>query len=1225
MHVGRHPLWSLLSLLCAAPLLPAQEVDVLRGRVTGLDSVPIALARVTAMSLSTRVSRTVRTDTKGRYLLTFPNGDGTYVVSVTAIGFAPKQFQLKRLADEDVLIGDARLGPATTVLDLVTVVGGRKKVARDKGSEPDIGGSEQELLADAVAYSAQDDFATLAASIPGIRLVPGTNGDPSGFSALGLGADQNSTSLNGGLGILANPPLDARISSSLALSPYDVSRGGFSGAQLSVRTTPGGFYRTHTGTVQMNLPSLQWTDRAARAWGQQFAALTLSEGLSGSIIPNQAFYSVAYQISRRQSDQRSLMNADWSHVDATGLAADSARHLLQTLDALGVPASAARVPSQARADRASVIGSFDLAPQASLAGTAFNLTVTAAWNRSDPIGIVATSMPSYGGERTNGNGAVQLRHSTYLPIGLLSESTLGTNVVRADGRPFAVLPSGHVLVASMFPDSTRSVASVYFGGNSQLAAQSHSSTIFATNQLSWFSENAKHRLKLATELRRDGVWLGAGGNTLGTFTFNSLADLASGRPSAFTRQIGATNTTADSWTGAVSLGDSYRPIRNVQVQLGVRLDGTRFDGSPAYNFTLDSIFQTQNDRVPNRVYASPRLGFSWVYGKSAAITASDGETSLSRAVVRGGVGVFQQTPTAMLLTSALSTTGLPDALQQVTCSASAAPTPVWASYGRSTAAIPTECTTGSTSFAANAPDVVFFARDFAAPRSVRGNLQWSGAILGNRAMLTANITYSLNLHQASTVDLNFSGVPRFQLASEAGRPMFAALEDIAPLTGASAVRDAQVSSLFNRVNERRSDLRSASREVSLSLSPTARSRSWSWRFNYLWAVYRDQQRGFGSSTAGSPLAVDWARSAMDARHQVIYAVNYNWMDLVRIGWTGSLRTGTPFTPVVNGDINGDGYAFNDRAFIVDPAHAADATVAAGMSQLLQNATAAVRRCLTRQLGLIARRNSCDGPWTHATTLTLTLNPLKLGLPQRAVLAIQVSNPLGAADLALHGKTQLRGWGQTPFPDPVLYAVRSFDRNSRAFRYDVNTRFGSPNPAFSTIRQPVVVTLRVQWNLGATQERQNLVNVLDRGRRSVGQRVAAPSLSRALSSGLTNPMSAILRQTDELKLTGEQADSLAVINSQYVDQVQTIWSRLSTAFADLPDDYGRGEMYRQYRRARESVVDLLIQVAPRVTVLLTPEQRRLLPAFVADYLNVRYLRSIRSEAISDRSSAYYYFF
>ena len=55
----------------------------------------------------------------------------------------------------------------------------------------------------------------MAASLPGVTLVPGADGDPSGFSVHGLGTDQNNTTLNGQTFGGANLPRDAAVSSSL--------------------------------------------------------------------------------------------------------------------------------------------------------------------------------------------------------------------------------------------------------------------------------------------------------------------------------------------------------------------------------------------------------------------------------------------------------------------------------------------------------------------------------------------------------------------------------------------------------------------------------------------------------------------------------------------------------------------------------------------------------------------------------------------------------------------------------------------------------------------------------------------------------------------------------------------------------------------------------------------------------------------------------------------------
>jgi hypothetical protein len=99
-------------------------------------------------------------------------------------------------------------------------------------------------------------------------LIPGLDGDPSGYSVLGLTQDQNNTTLNGLDFGGSNIPRDAGVSSSLATAPYDVSRGGFSGGQMNLRTRSGTNFKVRSGSLNLDSPSLQWTDPAARQLAQ---------------------------------------------------------------------------------------------------------------------------------------------------------------------------------------------------------------------------------------------------------------------------------------------------------------------------------------------------------------------------------------------------------------------------------------------------------------------------------------------------------------------------------------------------------------------------------------------------------------------------------------------------------------------------------------------------------------------------------------------------------------------------------------------------------------------------------------------------------------------------------------------------------------------------------------------------------------------------------------------
>src|SRR4051794_20484410 len=212
----------ILFIIAAAliPMVPpakvwAQQADVIRGRVTGPDSAAVAGVQITVTSIAGNVSRTAKSDRNGRFTVTFPSGDGDYMVKFAALGYAAKNFEIKRAADEDILIADARLTKIGTVLDAVEVRAERQKVDRSERAAPDISGTETPLTNSAVPANLMGDLAAMAASLPGVQSVPGQDGGADGYSVLGLGADQNNTTLNGMQFGGSSLPRDASVSSSL--------------------------------------------------------------------------------------------------------------------------------------------------------------------------------------------------------------------------------------------------------------------------------------------------------------------------------------------------------------------------------------------------------------------------------------------------------------------------------------------------------------------------------------------------------------------------------------------------------------------------------------------------------------------------------------------------------------------------------------------------------------------------------------------------------------------------------------------------------------------------------------------------------------------------------------------------------------------------------------------------------------------------------------------------
>src|SRR6185312_11601540 len=606
--------------------------------------------------------------------------------------------------------------------------------------------------------------------------------------------------------------------------------------------------------------------------------------------------------------------------------------------------------------------------------------------------------------------------------------------------------------------------------------------------------------------------------------------------------------------------DVWRSTPNLLITYGARGEATRFVDAPAYNPAVEQLFGVRTDRMPDPIGVSPRLGFLY------NVPGSRGRPLGS---VRGGIGEFRNLIDPTLLAASSASTGLPNGATQLACFGSAVPAPNWAAMEANAAAIPSQCASGAgSSFSDPASIVRAIAPDFTATRSWRANLAWSGTAL--KSPYTLEVTASHNLNQRSTRDLNFSGVPRFVTSDEA-RPVFASARDIVPSTGVVSPVDARVSSSYGAVDEGVSDLRSESRQLSLTIRPYLGRNMprylGDFIIGYTLASVRDEERGFDFATFGDPSQRDWARGALDARHQFVVQGVIHAAPGMNLYVSGHLQSGLPYTPMVRTDVNGDGIA-NDRAFVFDPARTTDLTLASGMRSLLANTSAGARDCLLRQLGAAAARGSCEGPWSASLNTSLFISGDQVLNMPRVGVTIGLANVLGGLDQLLHGSNNLRGWGTTPAPDPVLLDVRGFDATTERFLYAVNPRFGSTSTSSNTIRAPFRLTLDVSVDLAPPQTKQQMDRWL--GEAGRGAHVSSDDLVRRFQRTVPDPYAEVIQQADSLLLTQQQIVELQRADDRYRSHVDSTWTALARYLAALPDAKSEADAFRTTDRTTDDV-------------------------------------------------------
>ncbi len=1187
--------------------------DIIMGKVTTPDNAPVVNARVEVTSAETGITRRKSTNDQGEYSIIFPDGGGTYRLRVTYLGYAPYQGTLARQADEDRLVANIRLTRAPQVLAAVTV---RAANPRDNANDrPAAGGTERNLSPAQLDRLPIDkgDLTNVASLAPGVVSTSGTDSTAATFSVAGQPTNQNQITLDGLSFGSGSVPSEAVRSTRVITSTYDVSRGQFTGGQVA-STTRGGTNNLQ-GVVSYSLrdPELEFVDESSASFGQKYQQNSLNLGAGGPIVEDEAFVFGAASVSRRTNPLSSLLAANAQTLSRLGASPDSVGRFLARLSSIGVAPTLPGVPDERLADNASAIVRFDWS-----LGDLHNLTARGDWRGSlqDGTRISPFSVPSTGGNlRTMGGGGL-ISLTSHLD-GFINEARMYQSSDRQNTEPYLIAPDGRVTVSSILDDGTRSVTNLQFGGNPSLPQETHNRLLEASDEVSWVSKGGAHRVKLGGLLNQDRSTIGTVANRYGTFSYNSLGDLEANRPASFSRTISGRDRLAGSNNAALYLGDAWRRSAAFQMTYGLRLEGTRFPRSPELNPEIVSLFGRSTDRSPTEVHLSPRVGFTYFLGArqqgGQAGAGAQGGPGGQRGgfagfnatswILRGGVGEFRGKIPSTLVANAVEATGLPGGQSVLTCVGTAVPTPDWNAYLADPASIPTQCTDGS---AGSVPstfgqrrNVTIFEDGFGAPKVWRGSLGASRRFFERYSFnVDGSVAYGVN--QIGSRDLNLDASPKFTLAAEGGRPVFAVAPAIVPGTGAVSILGSRLHPEYGSVSELTSELRSLSTQVTVSLGGLT-LQGITLNGSYTFLRSRDQQNGFGAGgTAGDPSVVQWATSDLERRHSMLGTVTVpvrTWLDLTAIG---RLTKGAAYTPGVSGDVNGDG-SRNDRAFIFDPAGTADSAVANGMSRLLASSTGSAHDCLQQQIGIVAGRNSCAAPFTPALDLQLNFKPDGLGLQRRLTLSLQLQNALVGLDQALHGSDRLHGWGQPVFPDRTLLFVRGFDPATQQYKYQVNEHFGVQNGSRSAFRVPFQIGLQGRLALGQDPSRQGFGQIF--GGQN-GQPQTRDDFKARMARLVPNPFLGTLAVNDSLQLalTAGQREKLTMLSDSLAPRAD----KLIGEIADILSGAGRapdpavvgakmiGKTNEARKLAEQAIADLKATLTAEQWAKL-PERLKTVPA------------------------------
>jgi hypothetical protein len=1176
-----------LTFVAVRPAHAQGDVDIIVGTVTDATGKPVPGASVEAFSIETEVTRSTHTNDKGQFRILIDAGGGQsqYRISVKAIGKAPQIYNVMRQPDDDRIVLNVKMGDqAQRISDLVATSGRRPNLDQAE-SRATAGEAVHTINGDQAMRLPIDasDLSALAALAPGVILTGATDSTAASFSVAGQSAASNTYVVNGLTTTNTTLPQDAVRSTRVITNTYDVSRGNFSGGMVSVTTKSGGNRVTGSLSSYSVNNTLSWGGVSGNQFQAGQSQQSLGAGFGGPLKRNVTSLFGSFQYNHSASPVASLNVADPATLSRLGVSPDSVTKFINLVSATGLTDKAGGIAPNQSNDRFNGIFRFDWN-----AGQTHVISFTGSVNSSsnEPQRIGSTSLPQVGGTSSSKSASGSMRVSSRFNSGLINSLNGGYSYNNSNSSPYLFAPAGRVTSFSTVDSGLLTFTTLGFGGNSGFPTSSTTNTVEVTDELSLLSPAGAHRWALGLYGNTASFSNDVTNNRNGTFTYATLGDFESNDPSTFTRTLQPTIRSGESYNEAIYLSDAWRiPLSkrnttaaataagegapngggrggfgggfgggggggrggrgggggfggggggagNLQLNYGVRLEHSSYGGAPATNEDVLNEFHVDTHVLPTETYVSPRIGFSY------AIPAPEQQGSAQRGfapplwTIRGGVGVFRGTMPSTLPSTAQGQSGLLNAQTQLYCTGDAVPIPDWSDYINDPSTIPDECLDNSSTPVINGiPVVTVYDPNYGASKTKRASLGFTRRITP-RVSFNVDASYIRGVGQAASKDLNLNDSPIFSIGSENNRPVYADPAQIVTSTGAIPLAASRKDINFGQVNEVFSALQNSTKQVTFNVSGTT-SKQINLSFSYTLMYARDQGGsgggfgggfGGGNQTAGDPNDYEWGTSSSDRRHNFQAQISWPITPAFELTSNMGMVSGRPYTPVVSGDINGDGSGNNDRAFIFDPATTTDTAISNGMSRLLKETSGNARKCLEAQIGQIAGRNTCYGPWQP--TLAFQMNWRPAMFDRRLAVSLSTQNLLGGLDEWINGPDNIKGWGGNASPDNHLLQVKGFDPTSNQFVYVVNERFGNTSSAATARRSPFQLQVALRYAIGYDPRTQQIQQLS----RSLG---GASSGLGALDSAMAryrrqNVATQILARKDSLVLSKDQVTKLQAL-------------------------------------------------------------------------------------------------
>jgi hypothetical protein len=969
---------TLLYITCTTTIY-AQGVTTasINGRVTDDKGEPLPAATILAVHVPSGTPYGTTTRNDGKYNLNGLRVGGPYTITVSYVGYKTQKKENVFLELGQSLTLNFTLTTTSVKLSEVTVVGARNAII----SSDRTGATER------VSAKQVQEIPTISRSLTDLtKLSPLFSG--TSYSAAGRNSRYNNIQLNGtqfndlfglgagapGSGVGANAiSLDEIQEFQIVVAPYDVRYGGFTGGGINAITRSG--TNTWEGSAYGYGRNQDFAGVSPDSKKEKLANFNnYTEGirLGGPIMENKLFFFVNAELSQYNYPWANLSLTPQGPANAAAYA-DSMKNILASKYNFSTGSDASYNATQ---PNAKVFARFDwnISQQHKLTFSYSYLNGKAdrdySYTRSANNTLSFDSYLYLLKNRTS-NGVLQL-HSTF-GNNMSNELTLGYTTI-LDNR----VPKNNAMPLVQVDQSG---LRMYAGPDRYSSANMLNQAIVeVTDNFTYSTGN--HVFTFGTHNEFFSFKNLFMRSFYGYYTFNSLADLAAGNIGYYQRvesrtsdPLQAASFSANQY--GVYAQDEWSGIQNLKLTLGVRFDLPTFPTATSANDSVSKYFPSYSTtNKPNaNLLISPRLGFNYdVNGDKVT-------------QIRGGIGIFSGRVPYVWMSNNYGNTGTYYAEISGVPTANA----FNGAFSSNPHNQPTATQLGLSPKLSSEIDMV--DPNLKMPQVLRFDVgvdrQLPYSTIG-----TLEFLYSKNINEMTYKLVNLN--PQTGLG-DGGRPVFGG-------TNSGNGNFYNMLYLENTSKGYQYDLvAQLRRNVILGLSFNAGyTFERAYDINSVASSQANSQLAY-NPVSGSPNDPTLATSDFEVRNRIFASVTYsheffeNAPTSISLFYNG--QTGAPFSYIVYGDINGDGYNQNDLFYIPkndgdielgslsNGVYITDPQMYKAFDSFVANSD-----YLSSHRGQIAARNGAFNPWYNQLDLRI-VQAIPIPNGHRVEISLDILNVL----------------------------------------------------------------------------------------------------------------------------------------------------------------------------------------------------------------------------------------